>query len=364
MSVIVDRSPFRGGPLVYVELGASSVARPRPTHQPGHARVTMRKCPDPLFLWSMIPPRPLSCLPNNHSLIHSLSHHFTSPNLKQQKFENLKVGDWVKIDLGVHIDGFMAVAAHTVIVGYKPRTAEEGGPITDDTADVFAAAWTAAEVAARMIKAGNTNAQVTAKVKEVADAYGVRGIIGTLMHQMKRYVIDGSKMILLREEPDQAKVDPCTFETYEVYAIDVAMTTGEGKPRDLGQNRTTIYKRVVDQKYSLKVKASRMLFNDILKKHPALPFTLRGFQDEKAVKLGIRECENHNLLQPYQVLHQYPGDKIAHVKFTVLLTKDQTVKVTGLAPPEGMLSSKTVSAELQELLKISVEKKKKDRSKK
>jgi len=312
----------------------------------------------------MIPPRPLSCLPNNHSLIHSLSHHFTSPNLKQQQFENLKVGDWVKIDLGVHIDGFMAVAAHTVIVGYKPRTAEEGGPITDDTADVFAAAWTAAEVAARMIKAGNTNAQVTAKVKEVADAYGVRGIIGTLMHQMKRYVIDGSKMILLREEPDQAKVDPCTFETYEVYAIDVAMTTGEGKPRDLGQNRTTIYKRVVDQKYSLKVKASRMLFNDILKKHPALPFTLRGFQDEKAVKLGIRECENHNLLQPYQVLHQYPGDKIAHVKFTVLLTKDQTVKVTGLAPPEGMLSSKTISPELQELLKISVEKKKKDRSKK
>lgn len=256
----------------------------------------------------------------------------------------------------------MAVAAHTVIVGYKLRTAEEG-PLTDDTADVFAAAWTAAEIAARLIKAGNTNAQVTAAVKQVADTFGVKAIVGTLMHQMKRYVIDGSKMILLREEPDQPKVEACTFETYEVYAIDVAMTTGDGKPRDLGK-RTTVHKRVVDQKYSLKVKASRMLFNEITKKHPALPFTMRGFPDEKAAKMGIRECVNHNLLQPYQVLYQYPGDKIAHVKFTVLLMKDKTVKVTGLAPPAGMQSTKVVSEEFQTLLAESTEKKKKLRGKK
>jgi hypothetical protein len=59
-------------------------------------------------------------------------------------------------------------------------------------------------------------------------------------------------MILLREEPDQ-KVEACTFEPYEVYAIDVAMTTGEGKPREMG-TRTTVYKRMVDRKYGLKVR--------------------------------------------------------------------------------------------------------------
>ena len=73
----------------------------------------------------------------------------------------------MKIDLGVHIDGYMAVAAHTVIVDYKPQ---DGAPVTDDTADVFAAAWTAAEVATRLIKNGNKNAEVTAAVKKVADA--------------------------------------------------------------------------------------------------------------------------------------------------------------------------------------------------
>ena len=261
----------------------------------------------------------------------------------------------------MHVDGYMAVAAHTVIVGYKPN---EAAPITDDTADVFAAAWTAAEVATRLIKNGNTNAQVTAAVKEIADSYGVRAITGTLMHQMKRYVIDGSKMILLREEHDQPKVDACTFETYEVYAVDVAMSTGEGKPRELGQQRTTVYKRVVDQKYSLKVKASRAFFNEVQKKYPALPFTLRSFEDEKNAKMGIRECVNHNLVLPYQVLHERPGDKIAHVKFTVLLMKDRTVQVTGLKPPAGLASTKTIPESYTQLLAETTQKKVKVRAKK
>lgn len=77
---------------------------------------------------------------------------------------------------------------------------------------------------------------MTAAIKQVADMYDVRPISGTLMHQMKQYVIDGKKMILLKElEPDQQKVENCTFETGEVYAIDIAMSTGDGKPRDLGE---------------------------------------------------------------------------------------------------------------------------------
>jgi len=40
------------------------------------------------------------------------------------------------------------------------------------------------------------------------------------MHQMKRYVIDGTKMILLREEGEQ-KVPECMFEVNEVYAVGV-----------------------------------------------------------------------------------------------------------------------------------------------
>jgi hypothetical protein len=40
-------------------------------------------------------------------------------------------------------------------------------------------------------------------------------------------VIDGNKVIIVREELDQ-RVDDVTFEQGEVYSIDVAFSSGEG----------------------------------------------------------------------------------------------------------------------------------------
>lgn len=57
----------------------------------------------------------------------------------------LHIGDMVKVDLGVHIDGFCAVVAHTIVLG----------PCKDKKADAIAAAWTAAQAALRLCKAGN-----------------------------------------------------------------------------------------------------------------------------------------------------------------------------------------------------------------
>lgn len=58
--------------------------------------------------------------------------------------DTLKDGDIVKIDLGCHIDGFIAVVATTVAVG---QSVVEG-----KAADVIMAARTAAEAAVKMLK--------------------------------------------------------------------------------------------------------------------------------------------------------------------------------------------------------------------
>lgn len=57
-------------------------------------------------------------------------------------------------DLGVHIDGYIAVVAHTTIVAADPATPVP--TVTGPQADVFAAAYAAAEAAAKTIKPGNT----------------------------------------------------------------------------------------------------------------------------------------------------------------------------------------------------------------
>jgi methionine aminopeptidase len=184
---------------------------------------------------------------------------------------------------------------------------------------------------------------------------------------MKRHVIDGNKMILLRDDEKDQKVEKCTFETYEVYAIDVAMTTGEGKPKEK-DSRTTVFKRMVDNKYGLKVKASRVFFNEINRRYPTLPFPIRAFPDEKAVKMGMRELVNHQLLLPYPVLYEKPGDLIAHVKFTILLQSGGTTKITGLALPEGFAATEGDAALPEDIKTVLAEelgnkKKKKSKSK-
>lgn len=50
-------------------------------------------------------------------------------------------------DLGAHIDGFIAVVAHTVSVG--------GGEVTGRAADVLLAAHYASEAALRLLRPGN-----------------------------------------------------------------------------------------------------------------------------------------------------------------------------------------------------------------
>ena len=71
----------------------------------------------------------------------------------------------VKLDLGCHVDGFIAVVAHTIVV---PPVANPDLPplppplpVSGPRADVMVATYLAADLAAKMIKAGNTNKQVS-----------------------------------------------------------------------------------------------------------------------------------------------------------------------------------------------------------
>lgn len=56
-------------------------------------------------------------------------------------------------DMGCHIDGFIAVVAHTHVL--------QQGPVTGRAADVITAANTAAEVALRLVKPGKKVIQLS-----------------------------------------------------------------------------------------------------------------------------------------------------------------------------------------------------------
>ena len=65
---------------------------------------------------------------------------------------------------------------------------------------------------------------------------------------MKQFVIDGAKEVALKYptanelEAGEEKVDKYTSEHANVYAVDIAMSTGEGKPRPFEVLCTTVFK--------------------------------------------------------------------------------------------------------------------------
>ena len=46
-------------------------------------------------------------------------------------------------------------------------------------------------------------------------------------------------------------------------------------------------------------------------------------------RMGVVECQKHDLVVPYPVLHEKDGSLVVHVKFTLLILPSGTVRVSG-----------------------------------
>ncbi|XP_055787048.1 proliferation-associated protein 2G4-like [Salvelinus fontinalis] len=273
----------------------------------------------------------------------------------------LKDGDLVKIDLGVHVDGFISNLAHSFVVGVT-----KDAPLTGRKADVIKAAHLCAEAALRLVKPGNQNSQVTEAWNKIAKSFKCSAIEGMLSHQLKQHVIDGEKTIIQNPTDQQRKDhEKAEFEVHEVYAVDVLISTGEGKAKDAGQ-RTTIYKRDPDKQYGLKMKTSRSFFSEVERRFDAMPFTLRAFEDEGKARLGVVECAKHELLQPFNVLHEKEGEFVAQFKFTVLLMANGPLRITTELYEQELYKSEheVEDADLKALLQSSASRKTQKKKKK
>eukprot|EP00494_Astrolonche_serrata_P031578 UN31847 len=171
------------------------------------------------------------------------------------KSTNLTKGDVVKIDLGVHLDGYASLAATTTVVGNEK--------ISGPKANVIAATWTAAQCALAMMKPGVGNEEITEMFEKIGKEFGCTCLEGVLSHELKQYLIDGEKSILGKTSVEQ-QVEKFELEPYHTYAIDVVFSTGTGKAIQKGIHKTTVFKRVIDQSYQLKGRAARGVLKKLI----------------------------------------------------------------------------------------------------
>lgn len=153
-------------------------------------------------------------------------------------------------------------------------------------------------------------------------------------------VIDGKKTIILNPAEQQRRdVPSAPFLEGEIYGMDVlVVSSAEGKVTTFSQtseitqfvvsrtntlptstilvsffdwcvlqarsedSRATIYQRVSDVNYQLKMKTSRAVFSEAQKKSGAFPFNIRCLEDEKKARMGLQEAVQHGLVREYGVL--------------------------------------------------------------
>lgn len=200
------------------------------------------------------------------------------------------------------MDGFIAVVAHTVVIGSSSEN-----KVTGRKADVILAAHHASQAALRLLKPGNETYTVTDTVQKIAESFKCKPVEGMLSHQLKQFKIDGEKTIIQNPNDAQKKEhETYEFDTHEVYAMDVLISTGEGVGKEM-DTRVTVYKKT-DETYQLKLKASRMFYSEVRTKHGNMPFNLRSFEEETKAKMGVVECVNHKLIEPFQVLYEKTGN--------------------------------------------------------
>ena len=258
--------------------------------------------------------------------------------------------DLVKVELGVHIDGYIAAIGTSLVVG---ATAEN--PVTGPKADVILAAHTAVETALRQMRPGNSNYAVTEAWAKIASDYGVNMVEGVLSHEVKHHVIDGNKSIMGKETFDQ-HVEEFDFAVNQAYVLDVMISTGEGKPRET-EYRTTVFQRALDVTYNLKLKASRTFLAEVNRRFPTLLFSLSNFDDQRNARLGVAECTKHNILYSFPVLAERPNDLVAQFKVTVLILESGVIVATPVIfNPNAYKSEKNLTDEaIKKVLEVPMQ---------
>lgn len=104
----------------------------------------------------------------------------------QEDNQQLQEGQVVKIELGVQIDSFPALLAHTVVVG-KGKDEK----ITSQ----LSSCYQALQNAIKALRPGNQNYDVTNVIQTVVSAFGFKVLRGVLIHNLEQGVMDGEQVI-------------------------------------------------------------------------------------------------------------------------------------------------------------------------
>lgn len=217
-----------------------------------------------------------------------------------------KKGDLVKLDIGVHLDGYIADVAKTVSVG-------AGGT---ENKKLMKAAEEALSEAINMIKPGVLTNQVGERVGEVIKSHGFSPISNLTGHKLGRYNLHSGVLV-----PNVKTRHGTEFKEGDVFALEPFATNGLGKVID--DPNAIIFRYLRDR--PLRMKEARVILTYAKENYGPLPFAERWVADlvpRFKLNQALRQLVYIKALHAYHILKEKEKGLVAQAEHTVIVKKD------------------------------------------
>jgi methionyl aminopeptidase len=213
-----------------------------------------------------------------------------------------KKGDLVKIDIGAHIDGYIADMAISIDLG--------------DHGDLIRAAREAVFNAIDVVKAGIDTARIGKVIEETIKNYGFKPVVNLSGHGLLPYIAHAPPSIY-----NYATQKGIELEEGMVIAIEPFATDGVGKVVERGE--CEIYSLLNPK--PLRLRTMREIVSEISEKYKTLPFAKRWLN---VSDLWISKLVREGVLREYPVLTEVSRRAVSQWEHTVIVEKDCARVVT------------------------------------
>lgn len=243
--------------------------------------------------------------------INNIAAHYTSPT----KDDGLIINDndLVKIDLGVHIEGYIVDTAFSIKFN-EEKSLE----------NIIVATDTALEAAKMMVKPGINTQEIGKKIENIIKGFDFKPIKELGGHQIERWTVHGKKAM-----PEFGNQGGNVIEEGDVFAIEIFASTGMGSVHNT--NTCNIYElNPYTGRVPLRRKSSKRILGYIKKNFKTLPFAERWLADEFQIGVifGLQELIQQGKLRTHYVLSEKKGIYIAQTEETILVTEEGFKQLT------------------------------------
>ncbi|NOZ59963.1 MAG: type II methionyl aminopeptidase [Euryarchaeota archaeon] len=244
--------------------------------------------------------------PVNISVNH-IAAHYSPTAWDETRFEE---NDLVKLDIGVHVDGYIADIARSIVVGGEKN-------------ELILASEEALQRAIEIIRPGVRTSEIGAAVEETIRRHGFKPVENLTGHRLGRYSLHGGMTV-----PNVRTRHGDVLREGDVVAIEPFATTGAGRVVD--EKEAIIFRYLRDR--PLRMRESRAILAYVKKNFGGLPFAERWvahLAPRHRLQLALRELAYSGAIYAYRILREKKRAPVAQAEHTVMVTSDGCVVTTG-----------------------------------